>query len=104
MERQRTETPLAYWRRRRGFTQDEMVRATGLSRATYGRLEQGRMDNPPLRYLANCAYILRVPMSELFQPEWKRWYVTGGVTGPPAWAREKVLKAIADDDAQRLDS
>jgi transcriptional regulator with XRE-family HTH domain len=88
-------TPLAYWRRRRGFSQAEMVRATGLSRATYLRLEQGKFDNPPLRYLLNCAVVLEVPVMRLTQPEWRRWLPSEVAPAPPEWAVSKSRAAIA---------
>lgn len=92
MTQKRQETSLAYWRKRRGFTQDEMVRATGLSRATYGRLEQGRYENPPLRYLVNCAQVLHVPLSAVIDQRWRRWFAAGGVPNLPRWAIEKSLR------------
>lgn len=63
-----------------------MVRATGLSRATYLRLEQGKFDNPPLRYLISCAVVLEVPVMRLTQPEWRRW-LTGEVAPQPRRGR-----------------
>ena len=56
-------TRLAALRVERGMTQAAMIRATGLSRATYLKLEQGRHANPPLRYLNNSdsAYLYPAP-------------------------------------------
>ena len=66
-------TELARWRLRRGLTQVQLAQAIGITRATYIKLEQGRMPNPPLRYLSNCAIVLGVPVQELIEPEWQTW-------------------------------
>lgn len=68
-------TRLATWRVLRGKTQREMADATGISLSTYRRLEQGKMPNPPLRYLSNCAIALDTDVSALFEDEWHEWFV-----------------------------
>jgi transcriptional regulator with XRE-family HTH domain len=58
---------------RRGLTQKEMVRLTGISRGTYLRLERGVHPNPRIGMLANCAIVLGVELEELIEPQWRRW-------------------------------
>jgi transcriptional regulator with XRE-family HTH domain len=70
----RIETRLAAWRVRRGITQAELAAATGLSLATYRRLERG-MANPPVRYLANCALALGCPLEDLLEDEHRTWLI-----------------------------
>lgn len=70
----RVETRLGAWRVRRGVTQAEMARATGLSLSTYRRLERG-MANPPVRYLANCALALGCRLEDLIEDEHRAWLV-----------------------------
>jgi DNA-binding XRE family transcriptional regulator len=64
---------LAAARRHRGVTQEEMAAAVGLSLATYRRLENGELPNPPLRYLTNCALALDVELTALLEDEWLQW-------------------------------
>lgn len=71
----RQTTRLAEWRTRRGLTQEELARATGLSQSVYWRLENGRYDNPPLRYLTNCALALGCQLDDLIEDEWRQWLV-----------------------------
>lgn len=66
-------TKLAATRLRRGMTQREVADATGISYATYQRLERGEIDNPPLRYLTNCALVLGVRVGDLIEDEWLQW-------------------------------
>lgn len=79
-------TRLAKWRERRGITQEELARATGLSNSVYWRLEKGRYDNPPLRYLMNCALALGCSLDDLLEEEWRQWMVfdQGKAATPPA--------------------
>ena len=68
-------TPLAEARVRRGMTQTEVAAAAGMSRTTYNKLERGGYDDPPLRYLNNCAIVLGVDrVEDLFEPRWREWY------------------------------
>ena len=59
------------------MTQEEVARATGLSRSAYIALESGRDTNPRVRQLTNCALVLGVEpkelVEELFEPEWLEW-------------------------------
>jgi transcriptional regulator with XRE-family HTH domain len=68
-------TPLAEARVRRGMTQTEVAAAAGMSRTTYNKLERGGFEDPPLRYLNNCAIVLGVArVEELFEPRWREWF------------------------------
>jgi transcriptional regulator with XRE-family HTH domain len=69
------QTRLAHFRRARGITQHELAAAIGISHRTYWRLEHGRIAEPSLRLLVNCAMALRVPLIELIEPEWREWFV-----------------------------
>ncbi len=66
-------TQLAQKRIERGLSQVELAEASGLSIATLRRLERGTVENPPLRYLANCAIVLGCPLEELVEEEWRQW-------------------------------
>jgi transcriptional regulator with XRE-family HTH domain len=66
-------TRIAVARVRRGITQADLADALGLSLATYRKLEHGRMDNPPLRYLVNLGIALDVPFSALVEDRWRDW-------------------------------
>ena len=56
--RRASRSPLAFLRHSAGIPQVEMARRMGLSIATYQRLEERRMPNPPLGYLVNAAIVL----------------------------------------------
>lgn len=45
-----------------------------LSRATYRKLEQGLIANPPIRYLTNCAIVLGCQLEDLIEDEWRAWW------------------------------
>lgn len=60
---------------RRKVSQAALARATGISPRTLQRLEHGTLVNPPIRYLANCALALGVPLAHLIEPEWQAWTV-----------------------------
>ena len=55
------------------MSQGELAEASGISIATFRRLERGSMPNPPIRYLANCAIVLGVELEELIEEEWRGW-------------------------------
>lgn len=67
-------TQLAALRQKRGVSQQDMSWATGLSVATYQRLERGEITNPPLRYLVNCAIALEVDLDQVIEAEWRQWH------------------------------
>jgi transcriptional regulator with XRE-family HTH domain len=82
----KAETRLARVRLASGLTQRDLVEATGMSRSVYWRLERGRIDNPPLRHLTNCALVLGVPVEELIEDEWRTTWLQlspGGPSEPP---------------------
>jgi transcriptional regulator with XRE-family HTH domain len=66
-------TRIAAKRLERGVSQRALARAVGLTRTTYWRLEHGRTDNPPFRYLVNIAIALDCPVHELLEEHWMRW-------------------------------
>jgi transcriptional regulator with XRE-family HTH domain len=68
-------TKLARIRLERAISQKALAEVTGLSIATYRRLERGEIKNPPLRYLVNCALALGVELDDVIDEEWKAWYV-----------------------------
>jgi len=73
--KQTADTKLARLRLDGGFTQDDMAQATGLSVSAYWRLEHD--ENPHdvnLRALVNCARVLGVDVSALFEDSWLEWY------------------------------
>jgi transcriptional regulator with XRE-family HTH domain len=80
------QTRLASCRAAAGRTQTELAAAIGLSIATYRRLEQGLMPNPPLRYLTNAAMALEVPLDDLIEDDWRRWYeIDPRAANRPRW-------------------
>ena len=87
----RVRTRLARLRVAVGVTQRQMWEALGVSRATYVRLEQGRLVNPPLRLLQNCAIALGCDLDELIEPEWREWYTPEGYepTAPPVFSESR---------------
>lgn len=76
------ETKLARARLASELTQADLIEATGIRRSTYWRLERGRIANPPLRYLTNCAIVLGVPVEELIEEEWKTAWLQLGADAP----------------------
>lgn len=75
---------LAYVRHGAAITQTEMARRMGVSIATYQRLEEGRIANPPLGYLVSAALILDVPVAQLVEPQWLAWWELGRARADPA--------------------
>lgn len=71
--RQQSGTRLALIRHRAGMTQTEVARRIGVSIATYQRLEEGHVDNPPLGYLVNAAIVLNVALADVIEDEWLTW-------------------------------
>ncbi len=57
------------------MSQQRLATAVGLTRSTYWRLEHGRFQNPPLRYLTNCAIALGCELGDLIEPAWLEWHV-----------------------------
>ncbi len=75
----KSDTRLAQARREHGIGQEELARAAGLGRSTIQRIEARTMTNPPIRYLANCAIVLGIPLEDLIEPEWRAWTDFGGL-------------------------
>ncbi len=57
-----------------------MAPAVGLSLSTYRRLDNGQIENPPIRYLINCAMVLDVPLTSLIEDHWLEWAQLGDRT------------------------
>jgi transcriptional regulator with XRE-family HTH domain len=96
------ETKLARARLAAKLTQAEMVEATGISRSFYWRLERGRVANPPLRHLTNCALVLDVAVEELIEDEWRTIWLQLAPGGParmtiPASAQARREKRERDE-------
>jgi transcriptional regulator with XRE-family HTH domain len=66
-------TRLAERRIERGMSQRELADASGISIATLQRLERGLVENPPLRYLTNCALVLGCELDDLVEESWRTW-------------------------------
>lgn len=75
MEPDHPTTRLGRLRVQRRITQAALARATGLSPRTLQRLEHGSLVNPPIRYLANLALALDVPLQDVIEPDWERWTI-----------------------------
>ena len=73
----RYRTRLAYWRARRNVSQRSLAARTGLSEKTIERLDQGRVTNPNVRHLLAIAHVLRVPLVELIDEDWRLFWVAG---------------------------
>ncbi len=72
--------------------QTSLSRATGISQRTLQRLENGEIENPPLRYLVNCAKALGMDdWRELVEPEWERWLPLKGGPKTPRHADTNPL-------------
>lgn len=82
---------LALFRHRAGIPQVELARRMGLSIATYQRLEEGRIPNPPLGYLVNAAIVLDVPLAWLIEPKWLAWWDLGASA---AGSSERTRQAL----------
>jgi len=81
-------TRLAERRLAAGYTQKEMAALTGMSLMTYRRLERAELDNPPLRHLVNCLWVLRARLPEtrladVLEREWLEWFVLDDAAPEP---------------------
>jgi len=52
-------------RRAVGLSQRELARQAGISLRTFQRIERLEVDNPPIRYLTNCAIALGCDVEDL---------------------------------------
>lgn len=85
-------TKLATWRLKRGASQPDMVRDTGIPMSTYQRIEAGSYDRLPWQQLYNCAIVLDVEVDELIEDRFKRWTVfDAGAKRPPKTPRWKSV-------------
>jgi hypothetical protein len=66
-------TKLHFERAAAGHTQAFMSEHTGIPLRTYRRLESGELENPPIRYLVNCAIVLAAPLEDVCEDQWLRW-------------------------------
>jgi transcriptional regulator with XRE-family HTH domain len=82
-------TRLEELRRFAGIKQEQMSLMTGIPLCTYQRLENGKLTNPPIRYLTNCAVALGVPLEEVCELDWINW--TRLENGPAAPPRKLVF-------------
>ena len=55
------------------LSQRELAMRAGISLRTLQRIERLEVDNPPVRYLANCAIVLGCELDDLIEPEWREW-------------------------------
>ena len=92
--RSQSSTRLSLIRHRAAMTQTEIAVRMGVSIATYQRLEEGRMANPPLGYLVNAAIILNVPSERSSSPS--GW--TGGTSAARAPSRRRAAGAEPDGE------
>ncbi|HLX32625.1 MAG TPA: helix-turn-helix transcriptional regulator [Gaiellaceae bacterium] len=77
-------TRLAYARLAAGLTQQEIAKMTGISIASYGRLERGLIHNPPLGWLANVAIVLNHNLEDFIEDEMREWQPLNGIKGAPS--------------------
>jgi transcriptional regulator with XRE-family HTH domain len=94
-----SQSPLAWWRLRRGMTQEELAEAAGVPVASYRRMERGEVTAVNLAHLSNCAWVLGVDHTDLIDPDWLAWRAPdAGPDEPPApgsrWRRSP--QALAD--------
>lgn len=99
-------TKLAERRIGRHRTQDQMVELTGISRASYVWLEQGRHPNPPLRWLTNCALVLDCELEDLIDDEQREWFVLdeSARTAPVEEPEEDDEEEAKEEDLVRTPS
>ena len=95
----KAETKLARARIASHLTQRDLIEATGMSRSVYWRLERGRITNPPLRHLTNCALVLGVPVEELIEDEWRTTWLQLSPGGPGEPPDRTELRRASQDRA-----
>lgn len=98
VRKSKAQTKLATARVAAGLTQKDMADLTGMSRSAYWRLERGRIDNPPLRYLTNCAIVIGVGVQELIEDEWGSTWLQLSPDGPasPPARHELLGRSVSD--------
>src|SRR5437899_11334476 len=71
----------------RGVTQEELADAVGVSLSTIQRLEGGRVDDPGIRLLHNCAIALASNPYTLSPTKWYFWTAFSEERPqPPNWS------------------
>jgi transcriptional regulator with XRE-family HTH domain len=60
-------------RKAAGLSQRELAKQAGISLRTFQRIERLDVDNPPIRYLTNCAIVLGCELEDLVEPAWREW-------------------------------
>jgi hypothetical protein len=75
------------------LTQKETAWAIGIPIASYIRLERGQIQNPPLGWLVNAAFVLECPLDDLLDEQMTDWYrFDQPEPPPPEWyTRPEVL-------------
>lgn len=83
-------------------SQADLAQVTGLSVRTYRRLEAGQIQNPPIRYLANVARALGVPLEDVLEDEWVQWtaFSEGSREPPPGWEQTRGLSWLRSPHAR----
>lgn len=75
-------------RERRGLTQAEVADAVGISERHYRRIEQGRVFDPGIRVLHNCALVLGCTLYEMLPAEFLGWTrFSDQRPEPPEWEK-----------------
>jgi transcriptional regulator with XRE-family HTH domain len=69
------------------MSQRRLAELTGISLRTLQRIERLEIDNPPIRYLTNCAIALGCELEDLIEPAWREWKSFGGAASRPAQPR-----------------
>jgi transcriptional regulator with XRE-family HTH domain len=76
-------TLLAHWRIKRGMTQAKVAKLAGIPIATYRRLERGKITNPRVGWINNCAFVLQIDPAVLLR-DYADWVaLPGGPKRPP---------------------
>jgi transcriptional regulator with XRE-family HTH domain len=58
-------------RKAASLSQRQLAEQAGLSLRTLQRIERLEIDNPPIRYLTNCAIVLGCALEDLIEPAWR---------------------------------
>lgn len=88
---------LAKARIRRGLYQHELAVATGISIASYRRLERGELRSPPLWWFVNCAHVLNVKLETILDRYQRDWHPTRSAPRPPTSGFLKVRRTRASE-------
>jgi DNA-binding XRE family transcriptional regulator len=95
-------TRLAERRLAARYTQKQMAELTGMSVMTYRRLERGELENPPLRHLVNCLWVLRARLPDLrlgdiIERDWLDWHVLDDAAAEPPRAADRAPYELFPD-------